>query len=291
MINLLLRTAVLTITLYSTAFSQTRTVNVGDAMINYEITGAGKTVVFIHGWAQSLRTWDELVPVFNKHYRVLRFDRRGFGKSTGFADPSADPDDLRILLDSLGIQSAYIVGLSAGANAAIRFAAAFPNRTGALVFYGGGRPQGFPIAPDQPPQASWAQIARDYGMDSLGKFIYASPLAWHSPATPEQERSNQQRFNARWAEYSGRDLLDPHPQSGRVPPARWDRIETLTMPTLIVNGDHDLPLQLVVADSLARRLPNARKVLIVNGGHGAHIMQPEQFNRALLDFFASLPKS
>jgi len=90
------------------------------------------------------------------------------------------------------------------------------------------------------------------------------------------------------AEYSGRDLLDPHPPSGRVPPARWDLIETLMMPTLIVNGDHDLPMQLIVADSLARRLPNARKVVIVNGGHGAHLMQPEQFNRALLAFLATL---
>ena len=75
-----------------------RTVNVGDAVINYEITGAGAPLVLIHGWAQDLTIWDDQVREFSKHYRVLRYDRRGYGKSTGNADASADPMDLRILL-------------------------------------------------------------------------------------------------------------------------------------------------------------------------------------------------
>lgn len=271
------------------AQSRTGAVNVGDASINYELTGQGKTVVFIHGWANTMGIWDGQVPVFSQRFRVLRYDRRGFGKSTGFADISADPDDLRILLDSLGIASAYVVGLSAGSDVATRFAFAFPNRIDALVRLSGGPPEGLTIAPVGPQlRGKYAQIAREHGMDSLGKFVY-SALTWRPPGrTDEEELQRVAEFWKNWAAYSGRDLLDPRPQSGRVPPARWERIHTLTVPTLLVNGDHDLPMQLAVADSLARRIPRAQKVVIVNAAHAAHRYQPDQFNTAVLDFFASL---
>ena len=69
---------------------------------------------------------------------------------------------------------------------------------------------------------------------------------------------------------------------------RWDQISNLRLPTLILNGDHDVAFALLVADSLERRLPNARRVLIKDGGHGAHFAQPEQFNRAALEFLARI---
>ena len=78
--------------------AQTASVNVGDATIHYELSGTGKTVVLIHGWAQDLTIWDDQVMALSPTYRVLRYDRRSYGSSTGHADPTADPDDLRILL-------------------------------------------------------------------------------------------------------------------------------------------------------------------------------------------------
>ncbi|MGH7696081.1 MAG: alpha/beta fold hydrolase, partial [Gemmatimonadaceae bacterium] len=59
---------------------------------------------------------------------------------------------------------------------------------------------------------------------------------------------------------------------------------------LIVHGDHETPINKAFADSLMRRMPNARRVVITDGGHGAHVAQPEQFNAALLQFFTSLGK-
>ena len=108
----------------ATARAQSGMVNADDAMINYEVSGRDgrePVVVFIHGWAQDLTIWDEQVAALSPAYRVVRFDRRGHGKSTGHADPSADPDDLRILLDSPKISSAYVLGLSAGAGPHILF--------------------------------------------------------------------------------------------------------------------------------------------------------------------------
>ena len=78
--------ATVLLSLSGNAVAQTRSLNVGDAVISYELTGRGRTVVFIHGWTHNKSVWDDQVPVFSKRYRVLRYDSPGFGSSTGFAD-------------------------------------------------------------------------------------------------------------------------------------------------------------------------------------------------------------
>jgi len=272
------------------AQGRTGMMNVGDATLHYALSGRGETVVFVHGWANTLAIWDDQVPAFNQRFQVLRYDRRGFGKSTGFADVSADADDLRILLDSLGIVSAYVVGLSAGSDVATRFAFAFPRRTLALVRLSGPPPVGMPGAPPraQENREVMAQIARTHGLDSLHKFVLAQPGFAPPPDETEAERQRRLQRQEKGWDYNGRDLLDPRPQSGRVPAVPWERIRDLTVPTLLVNGVTDGARQLMAADSLARYLPNVARVLIPRAGHAANLSQPERFNSALLEFFESV---
>ena len=282
----------LLLALGSSAQSQLRAgrINVGDAAINYELSGRGETVVFVHGWANTLAIWDNQVPAFTGRYQVLRYDRRGFGKSTGFADVSADPDDLRILLDSLGIASAYVVGLSAGSDVATRFAFSYPQRTRALVRLSGPPPEGLPGAPRRPQENrdTLAHILRTYGKDSLYKFVLSRPGFVPPPDETAAERKRRLDWQAKGWDYSGQDLLDPKPQSGRVPAVKWDRIRELTVPTLVVNGVRDNPRALMVADSLARYLPNVKRVVIQRAGHAANLSQPQEFNDALKAFFESV---
>ena len=261
--------------------AQNHRVNVGDAVISYEITGQGEPLVLIHGWAQDLLIWDGQVPEFSRHYRVIRYDRRGNGKSTGNADYSADPQDLRILLDSLGIRSANLLGLSAGARTVVNFAVAFPDRVKALVIYGLAPIQGFTPMPEGPaPVAVFREIAQKYGLDSTGKALRAHALAWTPPNRPEL----QENLKAQWARYSGRDLLNPQPESGRVPFATLDKVARIQAPTLVISGDHDLPLFIAMGDTLVRRIQGAKRVIIEDGGHGAHFAQPAAFNEAVLRF-------
>ena len=270
---------------------KTGLINVGDATLRYELSGRGATVVFVHGWTNTLAIWDDQVPAFNTQYQVLRYDRRGFGRATGDADVSADPDDLRILMDSLGIGAAYLVGLSAGSEVATRFAFAFPQRTLALVRLSGPPPQGMPGAPAAADnRAVLANIWRTYGKDSLQRYILSRPGFLPPPDETEAERQRRVARLGTW-DYSGRDLLDPKPESGRVRAIPWERIRELTVPTLLINGANDNPRALMTADSLARHLPNVRKVVIPRAGHAANLSQPEQFNRAVLAFLASLGKA
>jgi pimeloyl-ACP methyl ester carboxylesterase len=278
-------TAAVLVSLASGARAQSGTIDVGDARIYYEVAGRGPAVVLIHGWALNLREWDDQVAALAPRFRVVAYDRRGFGKSTGFADISADPGDLRALLDTLGIGSAVLVGHSGGAQVAFRFRAAFPGRVDGLVLYGAGAPPaGFPIARDRS-GPNLAAVARQYGLDSMWKLLRTQP-GFSGPRSPEVEA----RIAAILAVYPGKDLLEDHPESGRFPPARLDDVKRWPTPTLFIVGDREAPRTRLIADSLARWMPNARAVVIAGGGHGVHFEQPARFNAALLAFLTDVAK-
>ena len=267
--------------------AQERKLNVGDAVISYDVTGRGRVVVFIHGWTQNKSIWDDQVPVFSKRYRVIRYDSPGYGKSTGFSDESAEPLSLLILLEALRIDHAYIVGLSRGGDVALRFAAAYPQKVDGLVLYGAGHPS-VPVPPEvMQVFGSLPGIAKQYGLDSVGKLVLSSDLAW----VPPGRNDITERYRRLWASYAGKDLLDPHPESGLVPMPNTTWLSTLRVPTLVINGDHDLPFIAAAADTFAHRIPNVKKVVIPNGGHGAHFAQPTTFNGALLDFFNEVERN
>lgn len=264
--------------------AQVRTLDVGDARINYEVAGRGRAVVFIHGWSLNLTAWDDQVRAFAPGYRVVRYDRRGFGKSTGFPDVTADPADLRTLLDTLGVTRATLIGHSQGGEVALAFAVAFPERVDALVLYGAGPPVGFGVPFDGPDTfPDLPAIARQHGVDSAGRVLFAHPLAW----VPPGRRDVLDRYGVFWAAYSKRDLLEDHAPSMKVAPVQITQLRTLAVPTLVVVGDHEMPYFLLVAEMFAYSLPKARKVVIPNAGHGAHFVQPRLFNAALRKFLVA----
>lgn len=257
--------------------------NVGDASLSYDATAGGDTpVVFIHGWALNKDVWNDQVAAFAPAYRVIRYDLRGFGKSTGDADNTANADDLRILLDSLGVRSAHLVGMSRGAGVAADFAVRWPDRVRTLVLYGFGPTPDFPLPPEMAGGPPFAAIARAHGVDSLKQWLTASPIAWEPPDRPDIRA----KLAPIMAAYDGRDLLHDRPPSGRVSPATIESLSRLTIPTLLLHGDHEMPMLQALADSLLRRMPTARRVVIRNAGHGAHLHQPDEFNREVLAFLA-----
>jgi len=268
-------------------YAQTRTLNVGDATINYEVAGKGPTVVFIHGWSHNISVWDDQVPAFKSRYQVVRYDSRGFGRSTGYADESAEPQDLLLLLEALRVKRAYIVGHSRGGSVALRFASAYPSHVAGLVLYGA-FPEGFPAPPDVGQMfGSLPAIAKQNGLDSVGKLVLASPIAW----VPPGRNDVTDRYLRLWASYSGKDLLDPHAESGRVPAVTIPQLANIKVPTLVIVGDHEAPFIAAVADTLAQRIPGAKKVVIPNAGHGAHFAQPASFNSALMDFIFDVERN
>jgi pimeloyl-ACP methyl ester carboxylesterase len=271
--------------LFLPSVAPSQSLDVGDARLTYTVQGSGRAVVLIHGWALSLREWDDQIAALAPYYRVIAYDRRGYGRSTGFADPTADPGDLRALLDTLHIRSAVLVGHSGGADVASRFAAAFPERVDALVLYGGAAPEGFPVPSQEPGFEVVKALARQHGLDSMWRVVEALPM--FRPGL-HRTAATAARLDSILAGYHGSDILEDHPAAGAFPPTPLAVVRQWPMPVLFISGERESPRWHLVTDSLTRWMPNARKVVIAGGGHGVHLDEPAAFNAALLDFLRSL---
>ena len=90
--------------------------------------------MLVHGFSLDTRTWEDQLPAFARHYRVIRYDIRGHGRS---APPGSSgfyhADDLQALVDHLRIERAHLLGLSPGAAIATEFVLAYPERASALL--------------------------------------------------------------------------------------------------------------------------------------------------------------
>ena len=128
----------------------------------YEVAGSGHPLVLIHGFTLDTRMWDDQFETFAREYQVVRYDRRGFGKSSLPVDEDyAHADDLAALLEHLGIDRAYVLGLSGGGASAIDFALTYPE---AIDGYLQWREQG------QPPAGSETCEVLPLGQDTAALY-------------------------------------------------------------------------------------------------------------------------
>src|SRR6185312_3100969 len=116
-------------------YVQTGFAEVNGTTLYYEVAGAGHPFILIHGHLLERRSWDEQFAVFAQRYRVIRYDQRGFGDS-GLITKGAsysDRQDLSALMQFLGIESAYLMGVSGGGALALDFTLEHPEMVDALI--------------------------------------------------------------------------------------------------------------------------------------------------------------
>jgi len=118
----------------------------------YEVRGSGPPVVLLHAGDLDLSMWDPQVSPLARSFRLIRYDARGHGRSSAPRGPYSTVEDLRRLLDHLGIPRASLVGISMGAGVTLNFATTYPQRVRQLVLVStSGPPPGVPIPPGAPP--------------------------------------------------------------------------------------------------------------------------------------------
>ena len=113
-------------------------VDVPGGRLYYEVDGSGPALTLIHAGVAHLRMWDEQVAAWRNRWRVIRYDTRGFGRTLSEDVPYSNRDDLRRLLDHLGVERTHLLGLSRGASIALDFTLEHPERVAALVWIAGG---------------------------------------------------------------------------------------------------------------------------------------------------------
>jgi len=255
------------------------------ARLHYDLSGdqAGEPIVFVHGFSLDRRVWDDQLPAFGTVHRVLRYDARGFGRSSLPTTEYDHADDLRALVDHLGLGPVHLVGLSMGGGIAARFALAHPDATRSLVLVDAAIPGYRWSPPFGALFPALQQAARERGVAVARELWLASDLF-----EPARERpAVAAKLEAIVADYSGWHWLHRNPERAEAPSA-LDRIDRVEAPTLLVVGERDLPDFHDVADRIAARLPGAERVRIPGAGHMSNIEEPDRFDAAVLAFLDRL---
>lgn len=269
----------------SVLLGQAGTAEVNGVSVPYEIEGEGPPLVLIHGWAVHRGFWDDDVKRLARRHLVIRYDRRGFGDAGGKPDLTADPADLKALLDRLGVTRAHIMGHSQGTTVALSFALRYPEMVDALVLFGPNvvAGQDLPPSDDLPAIAAWVALGNAHGVDSLRAAIGQWAMG-HFGGSMEGIAAKAQPL---MAAYSGADLLDPAPPSDLVQLAGVSDLAAVKAPTLVIHGDQEMAFIRAAADVLAAGIPGAKRVIIPGGGHVVNWQQPDRFAAAVLEFLRS----
>jgi len=255
--------------------------------------GQGLPLVFVHEFAGDAQSWLPQMRFFGRRYRAIAYNARGYPPSDVPKDVAAysqeqAAEDIRGVLDALGIARAHVCGLSMGGYATLHFGLRHPGRALSLVVAGAG--YGSVAAErDRFRQDSDATVKR-FEADGMAKvaalyargptrvqFIDKDPVGW-------------QEFHDKLAAGSaeGHALTMRGVQMKR--PSIFEleaEMRTLEVPTLIVTGDEDDPC-LEPAIFMKRAIRSSGLVVLPKSGHTINLEEPDAFNRAVLDFLTAV---
>jgi pimeloyl-ACP methyl ester carboxylesterase len=229
---------------------------VAGALLRYRDEGCGPAVLLLHGWTLDLDMWEPQVTGLGDSFRLIRFDRRGFGLSTGRASLTADARDALCLCDKLGIERLACIGMSQGARVALHLCRMAPQRLQCVVLDGPPRTLGEDGAEEDEdlPLSEYRGLIAGGDIEAFRRRWASHPLM-QLETRAAQPRALLARMIAR---YRGGDLLQEMAPSED----RCDRDATsLRTPILIVTGERDLPSRVRAADELAAALPADRATI------------------------------
>ncbi len=256
----------------------------------YEAAGSGYPIVFVHEFAGDYRSYETQMRYFARRYRCIAYNARGYPPSDVPDDferysQARARDDIRAVLDGLGIAKAHVVGISMGGFATLHFGFAYPERASALVVAG----CGYGAQPDKRAQFAEETARTAAGIAARGMAEIAK--TYGSGPTRVQLQNKDPRgyaeFMAQLAEHSTPGSANTMRGVQARRPSLWDLTEEmkrLDVPTLIATGDEDDPC-LEPGLLMKRLIRSAALVVFPNTGHALNLEEPDLFNRTLADFF------
>ncbi|HVY43791.1 MAG TPA: alpha/beta hydrolase [Hyphomicrobiaceae bacterium] len=261
--------------------------------LHYEETGSGTPVVFVHEFAGDHRSWEPQVRYLARRYRCITYAARGFPPSEVPHDVAAYSqararDDIRSVLDHLGIAKAHIVGLSMGGFATLHFGLTYPDRARSLLVAG----VGYGAEKDQRERFKEEATVIAGRLEKDGMQTFAEAYAY-GPTRVQLENKDPRgfaEFKRQLGEHSAKGSANTQLGVQRERPSLFDleeQLKRLTVPMLVVTGDEDWPC-LLPGVFIKRTVPSAGLLVVPNTGHTINIEEPDAFNRAVADFLAQV---
>lgn len=241
----------------------------------YESHGNGPAVVFAHGVGGNHLIWWQQVPVLSKKYQCITFDHRGFGLSHDSLDGPggyAYVEDLKALLDHIGVEKTFLVGQSMGGIATLGFAVKYPERTLGLVLAGTTGAMGDKkivdmlndyVPPEDPAVRFSAPAFREN--HPVRTFLFLATSRINPPRNPRATTIFR---------------------TGEGPKA--DDVASMNVPTLLISGKHDVVMPTRIVAEVQKLIPGSRMEVLADCGHSTYFEHPEIFNRLISEFFSEV---
>jgi pimeloyl-ACP methyl ester carboxylesterase len=258
--------------------------------LHCEEAGSGTPVVFVHEFAGDHRSWEPQMRHFARRYRCIAYAARGYPPSDVPADverysQARATDDIRCVLDGLGVARAHIVGLSMGAFATLHFGMHYGERALSITVAGGGygaHPAQY--AKFQSDSRENARLIRERGM------AHFAATYGHGPTRVQLQAKDPRGFDEFIRQLSEHSPVGSantmQGYQGRRPSlyALTGEMARIRVPTLIVAGDEEEPC-LEACLLMKRCIPGAGLAILPRSGHAINLEEPAAFNALLDDFF------
>ncbi len=257
---------------------------IADIKLNYDITGKGEPLTFIHGLGSSGRDWSYQVEFFSKHFKVLTCDLRGHGESDKPPGPysiAQFASDVKTLLTNQAMVPSHVVGISMGGMIAMQMALDAPQLVKSLVLVN--------TSPDMVVRnfkqqlSIWQRLllVRLFGMRKVGEVLAAQIFP------SQDQQALKELFVEHWAEN------DPAAwQESLKALVGWsvlDRLGEITCPILVISADQDYT-PVSEKEAYVAKFPDGKLVVIEDSHHATPVDQPQRFNQVLLDFLVTPDK-
>ena len=253
--------------------------------------GSGRPVVLIHGWPLSAQAWKPQVSALREAgYRVMAYDRRGFGRSdkpaSGYGYDTL-ADDLQRVMDQCDLQDVTLVGFSMGGGEVARYIARHgESRLHSVVFAAAVPPYLMQTAdnPDGPLTPEKAQEKSAAFERDRGAYFEQFTTAFFSADGVLQVTEAQRREAIVLCEQSAQHAALACMESFATTDFRED-LKKLTLPTLVIHGEADAIVPFEGSGQRIHRAVHQSKLIVVNGApHGLNVSHAPAFNDALLTF-------
>jgi non-heme chloroperoxidase len=267
--------------------------NSGDIELYYEDHGSGQPVVLIHGYPLSGASWEKQVPVLlNAGYRVITYDRRGFGKSsqptTGY-NYDTFAEDLHALLNQLKLRDVVLAGFSMGGGEVARYLGKYGSQGVSKAVIIAGVPPYLLKTADNPEGVDGSVF------DGIRKAVSADRYAFFTGFFQNfyntdvflGKRVSEQAVQASWNIAAGASAT-----ASLACVATWHEdfrkdLTRIDVPTLVMQGDGDRILPIAATGLRAAKLIKGARLLVVKDGpHAVTWTHAEEVNSGLLSFLA-----
>ena len=246
----------------------------------YESCGSGPALVLLHDGLLHSVVWDDVWPSLCAKYHVVRYDRRGYGRSDAATEPFSPEDDLLTILDATAVRTATLVGSSSGTAVATDFTLVHPERVQALVLVG-------PVVHGMRSSDAFLERGAANNAPLSSGNIEATATNWaQDPYQVFGPRPDARKKIRDALISSPHNLTTGGAQEIRPTPPSVTRLSTIEAPTLLIVGEHDIADVHAFTGALQAALPVVRREVWRDAGHLVALEQPDSLVKRIDAFIA-----